>query len=658
MSIKNKLNIITALIIAFAVVIIGLTINRALEQSRNIAQIKELNTLSQKLSLLIHETQKERGASAGFLGSKGTKFRQILPKQRDLTNQKRATLQKYLKTLDTTHYSKSLQLALNALNKELSQLPKIRTQVDALHISVQQEVKFYTNLNKKILHIVALTAKLANSSKLSKALSAYTNFLKSKERAGIERAVLSATFSADKFGGGMFQKFITLIAEQNAYMDAFFSTATSASQTLYKKTMHSPVVNEVQRMRNIAIKKVNEGNFGIDSVLWFKTITQKINLLKSIDDGLAHQNDLLLGDLESQYKTQTFLTLTNYSLFTLLIFVIMFMISKGIQKSVQESLEKIAYVSDNLDLSHNVVVAGKDEISQISFALNKMIQAFRTTVENAQKTTATTAMQSNSLSKVANQLHENSQKEDREISASTALTTQIGEQLSIADASTTSVADALVTTADFLDNFVHQLDDVVLSIDTSNTQQQALVEKVASLTEQAKNIKDVLSIISDIADQTNLLALNAAIEAARAGEHGRGFAVVADEVRKLAERTQKSLSEIGANVNLITQNIGDISEETYETSNSMQNIATAAQELIETSLQTKENIETSKENANDAMQQNHLISKHTQSLIQAMHTISALSEHNIKLRGDVENAVHALSEDALMLEKELNQFKI
>ena len=658
MSIKNKLNIITALIIAFAVVIIGLTINRALEQSRNIAQIKELNTLSQKLSLLIHETQKERGASAGFLGSKGTKFRQILPKQRDLTNQKRATLQKYLKTLDTTHYSKSLQLALNALNKELSQLPKIRTQVDALHISVQQEVKFYTNLNKKILHIVALTAKLANSSKLSKALSAYTNFLKSKERAGIERAVLSATFSADKFGGGMFQKFITLIAEQNAYMDAFFSTATSASQMLYKKTMHSPVVNEVQRMRNIAIKKANEGNFGIDSVLWFKTITQKINLLKSIDDGLAHRNDLLLGDLESQYKTQTFLTLTNYSLFTLLIFVIMFMISKGIQKSVQESLEKIAYVSDNLDLSHNVVVAGKDEISQISFALNKMIQAFRTTVENAQKTTATTAMQSNSLSKVANQLHENSQKEDREISASTALTTQIGEQLSIADASTTSVADALVTTADFLDNFVHQLDDVVLSIDTSNTQQQALVEKVASLTEQAKNIKDVLSIISDIADQTNLLALNAAIEAARAGEHGRGFAVVADEVRKLAERTQKSLSEIGANVNLITQNIGDISEETYETSNSMQNIATAAQELIETSLQTKENIETSKENANDAMQQNHLISKHTQSLIQAMHTISALSEHNIKLRGDVENAVHALSEDALMLEKELNQFKI
>ncbi|WP_416232488.1 methyl-accepting chemotaxis protein [Helicobacter sp. MIT 21-1697] len=89
-------------------------------------------------------------------------------------------------------------------------------------------------------------------------------------------------------------------------------------------------------------------------------------------------------------------------------------------------------------------------------------------------------------------------------------------------------------------------------------------EKTTEVTHQAEDIKNIVAIIRDIADQTNLLALNAAIEAARAGEHGRGFAVVADEVRKLAERTTKSLNEIEANVNVLVQGINEMSESIKE----------------------------------------------------------------------------------------------
>ncbi len=130
---------------------------------------------------------------------------------------------------------------------------------------------------------------------------------------------------------------------------------------------------------------------------------------------------------------------------------------------------------------------------------------------------------------------------------------------------------------------VAQSDISILNGDI-NAQYQKNIDVSAqlhSLSETTAQIKDVLGIISDIAEQTNLLALNAAIEAARAGEHGRGFAVVADEVRNLAEKTQKSLGEINITINTIVQSVEDVSTRVKENAESMHKLVDISEDSFE-----------------------------------------------------------------------------
>lgn len=129
------------------------------------------------------------------------------------------------------------------------------------------------------------------------------------------------------------------------------------------------------------------------------------------------------------------------------------------------------------------------------------------------------------------------------------------------------------TLSDLQENTISEFSDMISTaisqIHTVADKENEMTGNLKELVGSAQETKEILTTIGDIAEQTNLLALNAAIEAARAGEHGRGFAVVADEVRKLAERTQKSLAETGATINVLIQSINDSSDALGQNANSM-----------------------------------------------------------------------------------------
>ena len=135
------------------------------------------------------------------------------------------------------------------------------------------------------------------------------------------------------------------------------------------------------------------------------------------------------------------------------------------------------------------------------------------------------------------------------------------------------------------------LDKSNQAVEQINASMQEVNDRTEQCAKQADDIRNIVSVIKEIAEQTNLLALNAAIEAARAGEHGRGFAVVADEVRKLAERTTDSLSEIEANVNILVQSVTEMSESIKTQTSGLEQINKVIAELDEV---TKENVAVAK----------------------------------------------------------------
>lgn len=275
MKLKNKLVGLLVLPLSGLLMFSINSINNSIHVLNQMNSLRNLTTFSVYIANVVHETQKERGLTAGYLANKSDQFAKRLIEQRQTADEKIKAYEEFYNNFDQHTLGNEFIETIKGGQESLKRIEEIRQKVDSDNIKTGDAIAYYTNLNKVMLDSIIFMTQLSDSVEITNYSSAYVNFLLSKERSGIERAVMSNVFELDKFSPALYQKFITLLSEQKTYMDVFLSFANKTQRKEYMNIVSGRSIEEVARMENIALTQSAGGNFGVKATYWFDMMTQK-----------------------------------------------------------------------------------------------------------------------------------------------------------------------------------------------------------------------------------------------------------------------------------------------------------------------------------------------------------------------------------------------
>lgn len=368
---------------------------------------------------------------------------------------------------------------------------------------------------------------------------------------------------------------------------------------------------------------------------------------------------IYVDDVEAEFQNY----LVRFSLIGLaiaaLMAVLVAILIRSITQPLRHSMQAMANIaSGEADLTRNLDVSGNDELTTLSRDFNTFAHKLRSVIAQLFETSSALETSSHALGGLAGQAHKQSQQQSQQMelvaTAVNEVTYAVQEVAKNAEQASNEVGDAEKQAGLGQRNIEASLQQ----IDQLSTTINEAVGVIQSLADETTKIGSVLEVIGSIADQTNLLALNAAIEAARAGEQGRGFAVVADEVRLLAQRTQTSTAEIHTMIERLQKNSGAAVTVIMESSRASQATVEQASQAgaslgqIAQALRNLSGLNASIASA--TLQQTHVVEDINQNVTQA----AGLAQQSAQAAEQSSAAGERLGELAEQLNRLLRQFKV
>lgn len=608
LSIKIKIGLIILLPMLGYLTVSFMQLHSTYTQYTSSQDIVGLVQFSSQISKLIHELQKERGSSSGFLASKGQKFSEILATQRTATDQKKDDYTKAVTELRQKAVAKNLNEAIQKVDTSLAELGSYRQKISAQQLEAKDAIAFYTSLIQSLLAATSVTSHSSDDAQITTQLFAYSHFLQAKERSGIERATLSAVFSKGSFTAETYRRFLQLLAAQDEYTAMFVSEATPEARKLLQAQLQGPVVDEVEKMRHVALSVGLDTTkeFGIDAEVWFKAITEKINLLKSIDDELAQ--DIVRHATAQADSTYKKLMIIIAGFFAVLIASIICLVTtalsmiKGIKKANQIALE---LAEGDGDLTRRMNFTARDEIGLLGTSIDKLLTSLGRMIRNIKESGDSIDSSGQELAALAEQMRGATSTIQANATGVAASAEEMSSNMNTVAAAVEEAAVSIRTVADSTGAIADAGKEIAMSTKQARAMTTEAVNYgkssyalISTLGDAARDIGRVTETITDISEQTNLLALNATIEAARAGDFGKGFAVVANEIKELAKQTAASIVEIGAKIegiqNSTGKTVGEIEKilnAISDVDNIVDSISLAVEQQTSTTMDIARNIE-------------------------------------------------------------------